>query len=69
MTFAPRMEEECVNCGKVIRTVFGTSEWHEQNDPMPVNGWCDCLHPETALSRQFNAWEKNRHNPIAHSQK
>lgn len=58
--FAPQVHEECIKCGKVIRTVYGSAEWHEANDPMPFDGWCGCIDPETQISRDFAEWENNK---------
>lgn len=30
----------CSKCGKTVRTVWGTMEWHKANDP--IDGYCQC---------------------------
>lgn len=34
----------CRHCGKPVRTVWGTAEWHASHDP--VGGYCQCVSNE-----------------------
>jgi len=40
MSFVSKMYPMCENCGKALRMVYGSQEWHAKNDP--PGGYCRC---------------------------
>lgn len=40
MPFKSKLHPICNSCGKPMRVVWGSKEWHEKNDP--AGGYCGC---------------------------